>query len=139
MRKILFLCVGMALGLAACENPAQEGPRPDLTIKIQRDETGALHAVAAPCPPWNTALNGPWSNAALPQFGCASAQNLAAMVANPADLIEGRSMGPANGTVEAAALYRYEAGKTKAFIDPNKKETKTVNTAAANPGSGSDK
>ena len=43
-------------------------------------------------------------------FGCASQQNLAAMVANPADLIRPRELAPANGARRAKVITDYSQG-----------------------------
>lgn len=44
---------------------------------------------------------------------CANGANLRAMVADPADLGEGRTLGPANGEREALAVKTYEQGQIK--------------------------
>ena len=44
-------------------------------------------------------------------FGCAAQQNLAAMVANPADLIRPQPMAPANGARRAKVITDYGAGR----------------------------
>jgi len=48
-------------------------------------------------------------------FGCATYTNLAASVADPADLAEGRELGPADGPNIDAAIERYQADKVKAL------------------------
>jgi hypothetical protein len=45
-------------------------------------------------------------------FGCANAANLEAMAA-PEDLSAGRTLSPARGTLEAAAIARLDADKVK--------------------------
>lgn len=47
------------------------------------------------------------------EFGCANRANLAAMVANPADLEEGHPLSPASGAREAAAVDAYKKGQAK--------------------------
>lgn len=49
----------------------------------------------------------------LPDLGCATAANLVGMVADPADLAEGRPLGPADGVREAEAVVRYRTDKVK--------------------------
>lgn len=49
----------------------------------------------------------------LPDLGCATAANLVSMVADPADLAEGRPLGPADGIREAEAIQRYRTDKVK--------------------------
>ncbi|MBY0272809.1 MAG: CpaD family pilus assembly protein [Alphaproteobacteria bacterium] len=50
-------------------------------------------------------------------FGCATVANLGMMVANPRDLIKGRSLGASDGTVMAAGVDRYRKDKVKELID----------------------
>jgi type IV pilus biogenesis protein CpaD/CtpE len=50
--------------------------------------------------------------ATLPaRFGCANRANLAAMVADPADLDRGRALAPAQGDAAIAAVQRYRKGQ----------------------------
>ncbi len=53
-------------------------------------------------------------NATTPNFGCATAGNLAAMIADPQDLREPQKMDPASGARGAAAVGTYMAGETAA-------------------------
>jgi type IV pilus biogenesis protein CpaD/CtpE len=48
-----------------------------------------------------------------PQLGCATEANLAAMVADPRDLTEGRALSPATGDRALAALLRDQSGERK--------------------------
>jgi pilus biogenesis lipoprotein CpaD len=51
--------------------------------------------------------------AGLPDLGCANTSNLAAMVADPRDLLEGRPLGPADGAREIGAVQRYRTDKVR--------------------------
>ena len=67
----------------------------------------------AGCPDWrrdpgDTAMNEPLGN-----LGCANLVNLGLMVADPAALLRGRPLGPADGTREAEAVVRYRTDKVK--------------------------
>lgn len=53
------------------------------------------------------------NNLPMANFGCATARNLASMVADPRDLAAGRDPGPSDGKVAADAVRRYRAGRTK--------------------------
>jgi hypothetical protein len=110
----------MVLPLLGCEDLNRTTPAPDQTIKIAPSLDGK-HSLAIPpeCPNWRTADLSPFENQPLPQFGCANARNLAAMVDRPEDLVSGRDSGDANGAVAAAGMQLYLQGKTAAFIDPN--------------------
>lgn len=61
------------------------------------------------CPNWSTPSGTNYLNRTMPNFGCGVNSNLAAMVANPGDLVHGRE-GSDEGTAEAAAkainMYR---------------------------------
>lgn len=69
-------------------------------------------------------LNLPHSN-----LGCATARNIADMVADPRDLEMGRTPGPASGHLGASAVDRLYSDKVK---DP----TKTQSSTGAGGGSG---
>jgi pilus biogenesis lipoprotein CpaD len=56
----------------------------------------------------------------LPDLGCATAANLVAMVADPADLAEGRPLGPADGVREAEAIVRYRTDKVRPLAEQGK-------------------
>jgi type IV pilus biogenesis protein CpaD/CtpE len=62
------------------------------------------------CPNYIPATQADPNAAAMPGFGCADAYNMGQMLARPRDAAVGRSPGPADGTVMAAAVARYRAG-----------------------------
>ncbi len=49
----------------------------------------------------------------MPGFGCADAYNFGQMLARPHDAVVGRTPGPADGTVNAAAIQRYREGRVR--------------------------
>lgn len=51
------------------------------------------------CPDWSRGNFAEYGNALPSNFGCAAAQNLAAMIANPQDLVEGVEGGPASSAL----------------------------------------
>jgi pilus assembly protein CpaD len=61
-----------------------------------------------PCPNWSKAPSTDFTNELPSDFGCADAINLGMMVANPADLAGGRTLGAAPGKPEVAAIDRYQ-------------------------------
>ena len=63
------------------------------------------------CPDFVPATSANPNEAAMPGFGCSSAYNMGQMLARPRDAAVGRSPGPADGTVTAAAIARYRAGQ----------------------------
>ena len=61
------------------------------------------------CPNWDVPAQPNYNNRMLPNFGCAVNSNLAAMVANPEDLIHGRAgsgVGDAATAARAIGVYR---------------------------------
>ena len=59
------------------------------------------------------AVQGFTPNALMPPLGCATATNLARMVADPQDLIRGRETGPAEGPTGVGAVNRYRTDAIK--------------------------
>jgi hypothetical protein len=59
------------------------------------------------CPTYSPATIANPNEALMPGFGCADAYNMGQMV--------GRPLGPADATVNAAAIARYREGKVKAL------------------------
>jgi pilus assembly protein CpaD len=68
------------------------------------------------CPDWTAHPSHSFSNSTSSNFGCATARNLGLMVAEPADLIAGREIGPADGVVQAGAVKRYHDDEVKTFF-----------------------
>lgn len=69
-----------------------------------------VKAVAPKCGLWPEADTGDFSNRQYHNFGCAAQQNLAAMVANPADLVQPQPMSPASGARRAQVITDYSQG-----------------------------
>jgi pilus assembly protein CpaD len=61
-----------------------------------------------PCPNWSKAPDGDFTNTPPSNFGCTTADNLALMVADPADLVGGRQLAPADGEFAEGSAYLYE-------------------------------
>ena len=69
-------------------------------------------AVVPGCPNWGRPSQPDWDNKSTPNFGCGVNTNLAAMVANPEDLLHGREGSSAMDAATAARaiqLYRSKA------------------------------
>jgi pilus assembly protein CpaD len=75
-----------------------------------------LHYVAEgpECGRWPTNLADDRRNLPYPNFGCAQQRNLAAQIANPADLLGPRSTTPADNERRQGVLTNYERGKPTA-------------------------
>ncbi|HWA04201.1 MAG TPA: CpaD family pilus assembly protein [Rhizomicrobium sp.] len=63
------------------------------------------------CGDWSTNWGDTADNQPTPNFGCATQQNLAAMVADPRDLIEPRTMEASDATRRAVVTGHYEKGE----------------------------
>ncbi|EJW10951.1 Flp pilus assembly protein CpaD [Rhodovulum sp. PH10] len=90
-------------------------PSPDMlaTIRIRYPK---MVAEAGPCGTWpddlgpNIANRGWIRNQPYWNFGCASQRNLAAMVENPADLVQPRGETPPDAMRRATVIDKYRAG-----------------------------
>ena len=93
-------------GVGAQTLPAGLEPGDRMKIIVER------YVVTPPdCPNWTTPTPGDHSNQVSSNFGCSDASNLARMVADPRDLVVGRTMGPKEGDQAIAGLTRYRQGK----------------------------
>ena len=111
-----FTLLAALFALAACGAT----PTPDYAIKLSPAPDGhGLVATQPACPSWHDVALAADENVAWPQFGCATARNLAAQVERPSDLVRGRPTEPANPEKTAAAMERYLANQTTPLIDPN--------------------
>jgi pilus assembly protein CpaD len=70
-----------------------------------------IGAHTAPCGPWPDQASVNSDNRNYFNFGCASQQNLAAVVANPLDLLYPRGMTPADAERRAEVLSKYRKGQ----------------------------
>lgn len=89
-------------------------------------------AVVPDCPDishWDFAWTG--TNEALPSFGCAVAVNLAAMIANPADLVGGRKMDPADIGRRSIVITKYRNGE-KTSSEHNSDASGAISQAVGN-------
>jgi pilus assembly protein CpaD len=69
-------------------------------------------AEAPECGHWPTNLAEDPRNVPYPNFGCADQHNLAAMIANPADLLGPRTITPADAERRSVVVERYREGKS---------------------------
>jgi pilus assembly protein CpaD len=68
------------------------------------------------CGNWSQDADDTGANLPLPDFGCAVQQNIAAMVADPKDLVEPRDMGPADAARRTTLTKQYETGAVTAAV-----------------------
>lgn len=86
-------------------------------------------AEAGPCGLWPHDIgpsydSGDFENREYWNLGCASQRNLAAMVENPADLVQPRSDAPAHAARRATVLEKYRKGENPATVYGSDKDGK---------------
>lgn len=67
-------------------------------------------AEAPECGQWSTNVAEDYRNLPYPNFGCAQQHNLAAQIANPADLLGPRTMDPADAERRSVVVDKYRRG-----------------------------
>lgn len=87
---------------------AAPGGAPDGELRLLIE-----HAVATVprCPNWTKPPGNDFENTLHSDFGCAIAIDLAAMVADPRDLVEGRPLAPVVGDAAIWPMNRYRTGR----------------------------
>jgi len=93
----------------------------DTKLAVDAVRVHADHAVAtAPaCPDWSKPEADEPDNTTSSNFGCATETNLAAMIANPADLVKPKTSATADGGVLANGVELYRSGKLSKSIGSN--------------------
>jgi len=81
-------------------------PEADALVRVAR-----YHARLPSCPDRSRTRMGDFHNLPTSNFGCATKHNLGRMVANPRDLLRGRTLGPADAERQSGAVERYRAGE----------------------------
>jgi pilus assembly protein CpaD len=77
-----------------------------------------VKAVTPRCGVWPESTTTDYRNSQYHNFGCASQQNLTAMVSNPADLLQPQPMAPASGARRAKVINDYGSGdETKSAME----------------------
>jgi len=71
-------------------------------------------ASASPCGNWSKNYGRSVNNRTMPDFGCATQNNLAAQVEDPHDLVEPRPMGAADAERRAVVFDKYRQGESSA-------------------------
>lgn len=70
-----------------------------------------LTVVTPDCPDWERIQQGGTMMGGREQFGCVTASALGSMVADPRDLMRGRTMGSADGTAMSRGVRGYRSGE----------------------------
>lgn len=90
-------------------NPPEEG-----TVRLQASK---LVAVAPSCPNWDMHPYYEFGSQPLPNLGCADRTNLAAMVVNPQDLVDGHTASQPFGQAALNGEVRYRKGEITQLQD----------------------
>jgi pilus assembly protein CpaD len=98
----------LAYGIVTDTLPGELAPPNRATIGI-----GRYTVTLPPCPNWSSPPGAEYTNAHNSNWGCAAATNLGLMVANPADLVSGRTMGPSPAQPAVNAVQRYMTDRVK--------------------------
>jgi pilus assembly protein CpaD len=122
---------------------ARQGLRPTMVAPGGAPE-GELHlvvehatATVPRCPNWTKPPGDDFGNTMHSDFGCATAVDLAAVVADPRDLIEGRPLAPVVGDAAIWPMNRYRTGAPERpeeiYPQPFLNATTTMATAPIKP------
>lgn len=92
--------------------PAVAGHNPTAWQRNRRVEIVFERYVVTPpaCPDWSRRSGVDYANLPHSNFGCATETNLGLMIANPRDLVRGRTLDPADGVHQAEGIVRYREG-----------------------------
>lgn len=118
-------------GLSVSAQPAVYGSKPaPNTVRLILNR---YVVTPPPCPDWRKPAGEDYNNQVGSNFGCTTETNLGLMVANPKDLVAGKTLGPADGEQAAKAIENYRAGKTP---EPTAMSTKSGGSSGGSGGSG---
>jgi pilus assembly protein CpaD len=108
-----------------------DDPRQLATVRLSYP---SISAVAGPCGLWPEDL-GPsiknrsyFENKPYYNFGCSNQRNLAAMVANPSDLVQPRAETPAYTVRRTEGFEKYRKGTSTATVYPEAEKAKLSDT-----------
>jgi pilus assembly protein CpaD len=97
-----------AHGIAAVGLPSVEAQPGLARVVVNR------HVVVPPnCPDWSKPTTADYSNSPMSNLGCSTTANLGTMVADPSELIQGRSPGAADAEGSTGSIQRYRTDKVK--------------------------
>lgn len=126
----LLAAAGVPPNAIAARNYTPNDPRQFATIRVSYPK---IAATAGPCGTWPEDLAGSiknksyYSNRPYYNLGCASQRNLAAMVANPSDLVQPRAETPVYAARRTFALDKYRQGQGTATTYPDADKGKISN------------
>ena len=102
--------------LVGTRAPGDHNPRVELAFVGY-----AAHADS--CGDWSENAAETHDNQPMPNFGCAVQNNIAAMVADPRDLLQPRQMGPVSSERRAVVIGHYEKGEVTGATKSDEQKT----------------
>lgn len=103
----ILAAVAFAVSATGCFKPPRTMPEASV---IGFDGTTAVPPDCASLTRSSLLTDGGFRRPGM-QWGCATYTNLAAQVARPEDIVNPRTLGPADAAVAASAVHRYETGR----------------------------
>jgi pilus assembly protein CpaD len=133
MREIqaMFAAAGVPARAITIREYQPQNPRHLAAIRINYPK---ISATAGPCGLWPEDLGPSYKNSSYYEnksyynFGCAHQRNLAAMVDEPADLVQPRAETPAYTARRNAAFEKYRKGTTTTTTYPEAEKAKLSDT-----------
>ena len=120
----LGLMCALTIGLTGClsdfvrDDPIARHPDHRIVVAPVAPGSKELRAYPPECPAWADHAPAALDNMPQPQIGCANQRNLALSIADPADLLHGKKLGPADAVRNAAGVQRYREDKVRGLYDP---------------------
>ena len=111
MSRLLPPLLGLALAGCAIGDRGLETPHQPVV--------GKTSASVPNCPDWSTAANSGAMEGQSSNYGCATSSNLAAMIADPQDLLHGRADDDGAGEIATRAIkaWRETTPTAKSGLD----------------------
>lgn len=110
-------------------------PQDPTKLSVLRLSYSRMVAEAGPCALWPSDLGPTYDTSAYNEnrqfwnLGCSNQRNLAAMVANPADLVQPRGESPSWTSRRTVVFEKYRTGQSGETIYPNQDRGKVSNVA----------
>jgi pilus assembly protein CpaD len=129
--RSLLVSAGVPSHAITLHHYRQDNPR---LLPVIRLNYTRIAADAGPCGLWpedlGPSINNPYysENRQYHNFGCANQRNLAAMIDNPADLVQPRSETPAYTARRTEAFEKYRKGTSTTTLYPESDKAKLSDT-----------
>lgn len=88
-------------------------PSPEAQPGLVRVVVNRYVVVPPNCPDWTKPATSDYGNTQMSNLGCATTANFGRMVADPSDLVQGRTPGPADAEGSVLSIQRYRQDKIR--------------------------